>query len=266
MAPSILDRVLRRAPTRPADDVEGPLPTFITIGTMKGGTSALHSYLREHPEVGMSKPKETDFFCRPDHDGHDLSWYRGLFSGSGPQFGESSPNYTKRHLFDGVVERMQPVLPDIRLIFLARDPIDRAVSNFLHNVAKGRVNSSDFATYFDDLDNPALVTSRYAYQLEPFVQAYGLDRILVMASEDLRDDRAATLKRVFAFLGVDPEFTSPSFTIDRHVTTDKMEKAGESLDRPTLTKRQREKIADHLRPDIDRFRTLVGQDFAHWSI
>jgi hypothetical protein len=266
MAPSILDRVLRRAQAAPSDDVEGPLPTFLTIGTMKGGTSALHSYLGEHPEVGMSKPKETDFFSRPDHGGHDLAWYRGRFSGSGPQFGESSTNYTKRHLFDGVVERMKPVLPDVRLIFLARDPIDRAVSNFLHNVAKGRMRSGEFDAFFDDLDNPALTTSRYAYQLEPFVEAYGLERILVLASEDLRDDRATALKRVFTFIGVDPEFTSPRFTTDRHVTSDKMKKAGESLDRPALTERQREAIADHLRPDVERFRALVGQDFANWSI
>ena len=267
MAPSLMDRVFRRAASTSSDEpADGPLPTFITIGSMKGGTSALHSYLKEHPEIGMSDPKETNFFCRADHDGHDLAWYRGLFSGSGPKFGESSPNYTKRHMFDGVVERMKPVLPDIRLIYLVRDPIDRAVSNFLHNVAKGRVKRADFSSYFDDLDNPALLTSRYDFQLEPFVQAYGLDRILVMASEDLRDDRAAALKRVFSFLGVDPEFTSPKFTIDRHVTTAKMERAGESVDRPALTERQHQAIADHLRPDIDRFRALVGQDFAHWSV
>jgi hypothetical protein len=266
MAPSILDRVLRRAQASPANDVEGPLPTFLTIGTMKGGTSALHSYLAEHPHVGMSKPKETDFFSRPDHDGHDLTWYRSRFGGAGPQFGESSTNYTKRHLFDGVVERMKPVLPDVKLIFLARDPIERAVSNYLHNVAKGRLRLDDFSTFFDDLDNPAVLTSAYAYQLDPFVEAYGLESILVVASEDLRDDRAATLKRVFTFLGVDPEFTSPRFTIDRHVTSTKMEQAGESLDRPALTQRQHDAIADHLRPDIERFRALVGQDFAHWSI
>jgi hypothetical protein len=259
-------RVLRRASTAPPDDVEGSLPTFITIGTMKGGTSALHSYLREHPQVGMSKPKETDFFCRPHHDGHDLSWYRGLFKGPGPEYGESSPNYTKRHLFDGVAERMYEVLPDIRLIFLARDPTERAISQFLHNVAKGRLRRDDFSSYFDDLDNPALVTSRYDYQLAPFVRAYGLDRILVIASEDLRNDRTAALKRVFAFLGVDPEFKSPKFTIDRHATSHMMEKAGESLERPTLTDRQLAAIAHHLRPDIDRFRALVGQDFAHWSV
>jgi hypothetical protein len=263
MAPSFMDRVLRRDGS---DDDAGPLPTFITIGTMKGGTSSLHSYLREHPEIGMSTPKETDFFCKPDHDGHDLDWYRGLFSGSGPQFGESSPNYTKRHLFDGVVERIQTVLPDIRLIFMVRDPIDRAVSHFLHNVHKGRVDADHFATYFADLDNPALLTSRYGYQLEPFAQAYGMDRILVMASEDLRDDRAAAMKRVFEFLGVDPEFTSPKFQIDRHVTATKLEKAGASTDRPELSTEQREAIADHLRPDIDDFRTMVGQQFAHWSV
>jgi hypothetical protein len=124
----------------------------------------------------------------------------------------------------------------------------------------------DFSTYFDDLDNHALLTSRYHYQLEPFVQAYGLERILVMASEDLRNDRAAALRRVFAFLGIDPEFTSPRFTIDRHLTSDMMAKAGESLDRPTLTERQHAAIADHLRPDIDRFRALVGLPFANWSV
>ena len=231
---------------------------------MKGGTSALHTYLREHPQVCMSTKKETNFFFRPA--GHDLAWYRGQFTERSDQYGESSPNYTKRHEVEGIATRMHALLPDLRLIFLARDPIERAVSHFLHNVVKGRVRRDDFDLYFDDLENPALLTSRYHWQLEPFVEAYGRDRLLVVASEDMRDDRAVALKRVFTFIGVDSEFTSPSFTIDRHVTSDKMEKAGESLDRPSLTERQHEAIAAHLRPDIDRFRALVGQDFAHWSV
>ena len=250
-----------------SDPSEGPLPTFITIGTMKGGTSSLHSYLQSHPQVAMSRPKETDFFCRPDHDGHDLAWYQSRFHRRrGEQYGESSPNYTKRHLFDGVVGRMQAVLPDIRLIYLVRDPIDRAVSHFLHNVAKGRVGRDEFSTYFEDLDNPILLTSRYGWQLEPFVEAYGMERILVVASEDLRDARKATLARVFAFIGVDPQFRSSSFEVDRHVTADKTTTAGEPLERLTLSPSQQAAIADHLRPDIDGFRALVGQDFAHWSV
>jgi hypothetical protein len=262
-----LDRLLRRAETAPpAEAIEGHLPTFITIGTMKGGTSSLHSYLRAHPQIGMSRPKETDFFCRPDHGGHDLDWYRGLFSGPGEQFGESSPNYTKRHLFDGVVERIHAVLPDIRLIFAVRDPIERAVSHFQHNVAKGRVSRDQFHAYFEDFDNPTLLTSRYGYQLEPFVEAYGMERILVFASENLRDDRNATLERVFSFLGVDPEFRSPSFAKDHHVTSDKTTTVGEPLEQLVLPTRQREAIADHLRPDIDHFRAMVGQDFPRWSV
>jgi hypothetical protein len=54
--------------------------------------------------------------------------------------------------------------------------------------------------------------------------------------------------------------------VERHLTSEMMEKAGESLHRPTLTERQLRAIVDHLRPDIDLFRALVGRDFAHWSI
>ncbi|MGH3459055.1 sulfotransferase family protein [Aeromicrobium sp.] len=265
MAPSLLDRFRRRSETHSAEEpVEGALPTFITIGCMKGGTSALHGYLREHPQVGMSKPKETNFFSKPE--GHDLAWYRSRFTEPGAQQGESSPNYTKRHLFGGVVEQMHALLPDIRLIYLVRDPIDRAISHFLHNVHKARVSRDEFEAYFSDLDNPALLTSRYHWQIEPFVEAYGLDRLFVASSEELRDDRAATLVRIFDFIGVDPDFTSPKFDVERHVTSKKLQDVGESVEKPTLSPQQHQAIADHLRPDIDRFRALVGQDFAHWSV
>jgi hypothetical protein len=264
MPPSIVDRVLRRG-SRPSNEA-GALPTFITIGTMKGGTSSLHRYLAHHPDIGMSVPKETDYFFRPDHGGHDLSWYRGLFPTTGSQRGESSPNYTKRHLFEGVAERMHAALPELRLIYLVRDPIDRAVSHFLHSVARKRVGIDDFATTFADLDNPFLLTSMYGHQIEPFVRAYGMERILVLASEDLRDDRAAAMRRIFEFLGVDPDFTSPEFEVVSHVTTEKLEKFGVPNDRPVLSPEQHEAVATHLRPDIDRFRAMVGQDFAHWSV
>lgn len=264
MPPSLVDRFRRRSASRPTDEFDGALPTFVIIGAMKGGTSALHSYLREHPQVCMSKKKETDFFFRPGD--HDLAWYRGQFTEPADQYGESSPNYTKRHMVDGVAQRMHDLLPDARLIFLARDPIDRAVSHFLHNVDKGRVGRDQFESYFDDLGNQAVQTSRYHWQLEPFVETYGLNRILVLASERLRDDRAVTIAEVFRFLGVDPEFSSPKFNVERHLTSSKSGPDGELLDLPVLSPRQHEAIAEHLRPDIDRFRALVGQDFAHWSV
>jgi hypothetical protein len=264
MPPSLVDRFLRRSASRPAEEFDGALPTFVIIGAMKGGTSSLHSYLREHPQVSMSTKKETDFFFRPAD--HDLAWYRGQFTEPADQYGESSPNYTKRHLVDGVAQRMHDLLPHARLIFLARDPIERAVSHFLHNVDKGRVRREAFESYFDDLDNQALVTSRYHWQLEPFAEIYGLDRILVLASERLMDDRAETISQVFRFLDVDPDFSSPKFNVERHLTSSKSGPDGEMLDRPVLSPRQHAAIAESLRPDIDRFRDLVGQDFAHWSI
>jgi len=260
------DRFRRRsASPSTTEESDGALPTFAVIGAMKGGTSALHKYLGEHPQVCMSTKKETDFFFRPE--GHDLAWYRSQFTESADQYGESSPNYTKRHLVDGIAQRMHELLPDLRLIYLVRDPIERAVSHFLHNVHKGRVGSDEFETYFTDLDNQAVQTSRYHWQLEPFVEAYGLNRILVLASETLRDDRAETIAQVFRFLDVDPAFWSPTFDVERHVTSRKTGPYGKLLDQPpVLSSQQHAAIAEYLRPDIDRFRALVGQDFTHWSI
>ena len=266
MPNSLLDRFRRRSDSRSStDEFDGALPTFIIIGAMKSGTSALHRYLREHPQVCTSTRKETNFFFRPK--GHDLAWYRSHFTKPADQYGEASPNYTKRHMDDGVAQRMYDVLPDVRLIYLVRDPIERAVSHFQHNVYKGRIDPDYFEVYFDDLDNQVLQTSRYHWQLEPFVETYGLDRILVMASEKLRDDRAESMAQVFRFIDVDPEFSSPAFDVESHLTSLMKGPDGELLGRPPVfSAQQHGMIADHLRPDIDRFRALVGQDFAHWSV
>ncbi len=244
----------------------GALPTFIVIGAMKSGTVSFHNYLRTHPEIGMSRPKETNFFTNPDHNGHDLRWYRKQFFGRGPQFGESTTWYTKRHQRDGVAERMHVLLPNLRLIYLVRDPVDRAVTHFLHDLDKGRVRAEDFDAVFADPTSTYFETSRYAFQLDPYLDTYGRDRILVITSEDLRDQRVVTLQRVFAFLGVDASFTSPTFDVVHHRTLNKASLDAELVGRLQLSPGQRRFVTDTLQDDIDRFRTIVGDDFARWSV
>lgn len=244
----------------------GALPTFIVIGAMKSGTVSFHNYLDAHPEIGMSRPKETNFFSTPDHNGHDLRWYRKQFFGRGPQFGESTTWYTKRHERDGVAQRMHAQFPNLRLIYLVRDPVERAVTHFLHDISKGRVTPDDFDAVFADPTTTYFQSSRYAYQLEPYLELFGRDRILVITSEDLRDERVATLQRVFAFLGVDASFTTPTFDVVHHRTVDKPSIGTDLVARLQLSPEQRAFVADALRDDIDRFRALVGDDFARWSL
>lgn len=127
----------------------GVLPNLIVIGAMKCGTTALHRYLDLHPEVAMSEPKELNFFFGPERlDERDepaarsagnwhrgVGWYAMQFRPA-PVRGEASPGYTSPS-FPEAAERMARVVPEARLVYAVRDPVARAVSQYLHHRADG---------------------------------------------------------------------------------------------------------------------------------
>jgi hypothetical protein len=189
-------------------DFPAVLPTFVVIGAMKTGTSSLASYLREHPQVFMTTPKEPGFFSmRWDHG---LVWYENLFAEAGDAIarGEASTNYTKAPSLPHVPERMAGVLPDVRLIYVVRNPVNRIRSQYVHNVAnKGERRRIGVAVR----DNPDYIDfSRHAHQLELFLEHYPRSALLVLSSERLHTEREATLKDVFQFIGVDPDVAIPN--------------------------------------------------------
>ncbi|HVM40035.1 MAG TPA: hypothetical protein VM618_04550, partial [Acidimicrobiia bacterium] len=102
----------------------GRLPDFVIVGSMKSGTTSLFQYLGLHPGVGLPARKELDFFVAHRNWRRGEGWYRSQFApvADGLVTGESSPNYTMRHLFPGVAERMAAVVPDARLLYVVRDP------------------------------------------------------------------------------------------------------------------------------------------------
>ena len=117
---------------------EGALPNLIIIGGLKCGTTSLHHYLNLHPEIAMSRPKELNFFVSELNWPLGRDWYAGHFDPSARIRGESSPHYTNRPSFNGVPGRMRELLgSDVRLVYVVRDPIDRMLSHYLHNVGGG---------------------------------------------------------------------------------------------------------------------------------
>ena len=127
------------------------LPTFLIIGTMKGGTTSLHRYLRQHPEVFMPERKELNFFldeyAGPPIDppeernwSRGITWYERQFAGAEREraVGEASANYSRYPTYPGVAERIAEVVPQMKLIYLMRNPIDRVLSHYLHDFANGR--------------------------------------------------------------------------------------------------------------------------------
>jgi hypothetical protein len=182
----------------------------VVIGGLKCGTTSLHHYLNLHPQVAMSRPKELNFFVAELNWQLGLDWYASHFDPAAAVRGESSPHYTNRPRFEDVAARIRSVLGEPRVIYVVRDPIDRMLSHYLHNVAGG-YEQRPLDQALTDAGSSYVARSRYAYQLEPYVEAIGRDRIQILTREELKGERAESMRRAFAFLGVDPGFSSPQF-------------------------------------------------------
>jgi hypothetical protein len=202
----------RRTHRRPQGDRSHcALPNLIIIGGLKCGTTSLHHYLNLHPEIAMSRPKELNFFVTELNWPLGREWYAAHFDPAAPVRGESSPHYTNRPTFEGVPGRMREVLgAEIRLVYVVRDPIDRMLSHYLHNVGGGYEDRS-LTDALSDPESSYAARSHYFVQLEPYLEAFGAERIAIVSREELKADRPGTMRRAFEFLGVDPDFTSEQF-------------------------------------------------------
>jgi sulfotransferase family protein len=200
----------RRARRRLRRPPRGALPNLVVIGGLKCGTTSLHHYLNLHPVVEMSRPKELNFFVAELNWRLGTEWYASHFSSRAPVRGESSPHYTNRPRFEGVAERMRSVLGDARLVYMVRDPIDRMLSHYLHNVGGGYEDRA-LADAFADPQSAYVSRGLYAFQLQPYLEQFGPERIEIVTREELKRERLATMRRLFAFLDVDPEFSATQF-------------------------------------------------------
>jgi hypothetical protein len=197
-----------------------PLPDFLILGAQKAGTTALYAYLRWHPEITGPSFKEVSFFDR--HYAHGERWYRAHMPvrRSGV-VGEASPSYLFHPL---APERVARMLPEARLIALLRNPVDRALSHYQHEVALGREQLTfEEALAREDermqgelermLADPSYFShawwnytyaarGRYAEQLERWHAAFPREQVLVLLTDDLAADTAGTYRRTLEFLGV----------------------------------------------------------------
>ena len=181
------------------------LPNFLVIGAMKAGTTSLYHYLRAHPQVFMAQRKELDFFVASKRWGQGRAWYEAQFAGAegAVAVGEASPTYAMHPEFPGVADRIADLLPQVRLVYAVRHPIERMRSHYLHEVRQGREHAPIGQALAND--PRYLDTSRYGMQLEQYLARVPPERLQVITTEELHDDRVATIRRVLEFLGADPD-------------------------------------------------------------
>jgi len=207
------------------------MPNFIVIGAAKSGTSSLHNYLSEHPEIYMSKNKEPNFFAyegwQPDYCGSGdaeaptnvktvpyLKDYQALFDGVTKEkaIGESSPCYL---YMPEAPTRIKRYIPEAKLIAILRHPVDRAYSRYSHFCRNGR-ETLDFSEALKEEDNRRknhwapgwryLDFGFYSIQIQRYLDRFDREQIQIYLYEDLKSDPKHMIKNIFQFLGVDDTF------------------------------------------------------------
>ncbi len=204
------------------------LPNFLIIGTAKGGTTSLYSYLSQHPKIYMSPNKEPGFFALEgeslDFQGPDEAFsrtsvtniedYQKLFDGVTNEvaIGEASPFYL---YFPKASERIKHYIPEAKLIVSLRNPVDRAYASYMHNVRMGYETDSFEASFNKESeriqDNWIYLwhykqCGLYYQQLKRYFETFDREQIKVYLFEDLAQSTQSTVQDIFTFLSIDDTF------------------------------------------------------------
>ncbi len=246
-------------------------PSFLIIGAQKCGTTSLYYDLLEHPNISPAGKKEIHFFDENYEKG--IEWYRdffpptGLFEGM--ITGEASPRY---FFLPPVPERVHRAFPRIKLILLLRNPVDRAYSQYQHNLRNHGLDCTfeealEMASTLDKERNQLapgdpdfskkyrrfsfLARGIYIRQLERWLHYFPIEQFLILKSEDFFTEPGKTLTEVFTFLGL------PPFPISKFVRKN-------SYNYEPMLPGTRAKLIEFFRPHNLRLYEFPGMDF-NWE-
>lgn len=243
---------------------------FMIAGVQKGGTTSLDAYLRQHPDVSMAKKKEVHFFDKRPPTGLraiDHWIYHRQFhwaeQARGAKLGEATPILT---WWTGAMERLWQYNPDIKVIMLLRDPVERAWSHFRMDKRlqrEGETFSNAIRTERErarrslprqDRERSQVARGFYAHQVRNLKRLFPDEQLLFLRSEDLSVNGEAELNKVTDFLAV----SRFSFAQEpRH---------NSASDDEVMPPEDRSFLEDIYRLDASETRRLLGWDQGSWSV
>jgi uncharacterized protein (TIGR03086 family) len=253
---------------------EVPLPTFLIIGAQKSGTRWLRINVGHHPDV-YTAPTETQFFHSPVRfESLGLDWYRAQFPGwNGQQIvGEATPGYMIwRHHPRRVAQRIVDVLPDVRLIAILRDPVDRAYSAMVHFARQGKLPPGSTLLELvgqtpPEQDPLCLVAGGwYALSLKPYQQLFG-DRLLVLLHDEIKENALGAYERTLRHIGAAPDFVPPSLeTVLYSNQTHREDPPEAAADEPELSREDRQRLFAYFREDVRALEKMLERDLSTWD-
>ena len=261
------------------------MPDFIIIGTQRGGTTSLYHYLSNHPQIAPASMKEVHFFDHNFQKG--MAWYRAQFpsmiekylarSGGQQTFvtGEASPYYLFHPHVPG---RVAKSVPNVKLIVLLRNPVDRAYSHYHHEVElkheklsfeealaqeeartheeKARIAVEEHYHSYNHQHYTYLARGIYVNQIQRWLDLFAKEQLLLIKSEDFYADPEAIFQQTLAFLKVSPAVPKREQGYKQYNSSSYREAKME----PVLRKR----LIAYFEPHNARLYQLLGQDLG-WN-
>jgi hypothetical protein len=250
-----------------SDPLPPPLPTFIIIGAQKSATRWLRHNLGLHPEV-FTASFEVKYFNHPKRcEQLGPVWYRHQFAGwdGEPVRGEATPGYLMwRHRTQEVADRIDHLLPDVRLLAILRDPVDRAQSALIHHIRQERVHPRtrlvDWVRHTPPEDDWLGIVAGgwYARSLEPYIDRFG-DRLLILLHDEVATAPEAVYDRALDHVGATAGHRPPRLA-DVHASN---RSTGRWSD-VDPTEAERLEVFECFRDDIARLEGLIGQNLDSW--
>lgn len=310
------------------------LPTFLIVGAVKAGTTSLHEYLQMHPEVYMSPVKETNHFSDGDmlfehfnvdykqdvnvnlekylegpmdkkiHIAHVRTFqqYVQLFRNVTNQkaIGEVSNSYL---YLPNTATTIKQVLPDVKIVMILRNPVERLYSQYLMNLKLGKIIERDLLKEIAaDQAKPIkgwgvshlyLEVGNYYEQVKRYYDNFPAQNIKVILFDDFKKDAAGTMRDLFHFLGVDENFPldmsqryneagMPRFGklnywltqigvygLVKKVFSPELKEKIKSIiytkdNIPKITASEKQYLQDYYRNDIQALAKLLNRDLSAW--
>ena len=251
------------------DDHRDSLPNFIIIGAAKSATTTLATILQRHPEIFISKPKEPKFFGRFHSKGWE--WYASRFKEgrSFPLRGEASTLYASRmKSFRRAPDMMRRTIPDLKLIYIVRHPLERIISQWRHY--RGR--NPECANFDQLLSNRTLRRlvvgcSMYYKHLSAYRKFFPDEQIHCMTFEDLLESPRSSLNNMLRFLGAKPR---ARLLLDEQGNLPRENVAGAKgrghVERPEWNKKLKKKVIKKIKPDAHKMLAHMNKPDNYWKL
>lgn len=269
----IIKKILPACGKRKTDyGLQPATPGLLVIGSMNSGTTTLYQYLKQHPDIFMSRPKKEPEFFRPSESlqkkdatirsrneyllKYMLKGYKGE-----KVFGEASTSYTfsdKSRKYE-IPERIKYMNPDVRFIYILRNPLARIVSSYLHclKIKRFKVNEVDFNNHL----HSSVTTSLYFSQLNRYLPHFTKDQFKIVIFEEFINNPQAVLSDVFHFLDIsDFKYNHTSYKYGES------NREGFTHDDLKFTKNNYNKYIGEIKNDVRQMEEFLERSLDIWDL